>query len=99
MGLWKGTAARLTSPRLGQPPSPGFRPTSWWLPQSLSAQLSQPDSARPAEPPLLPEHGQVHARRLVTPFPTEIWDEVWQRELTYAGGRRFQSFTEWQVQI
>lgn len=72
VGLWRGPAAGPTCPSLGQPPSPGFWPTSWRLPQSLTVQLSPPDSARPAEPPLLPE-----AQLLITPFPTEIWDDVW----------------------
>ena len=69
LGLWRGTAARLTSPSLGQPPSPSFRPTSWCFPQSLTAQLSQPDLARPAELPLLPEHVQVHGPAAGYPLP------------------------------
>ena len=71
LGLWRGTAARLTSPSLGQLPSSGFWPTSWWLVgTSWAVQLSQPDLARPAEPPLLPEHMQVHG-------PRPHWDLGW----------------------
>ena len=78
VGLWRGPAAGPTRPSPGQPPSPGFRQTGWRLSQSLTVQLSRPDSARPAEPPLQPEHPRVHGpAAIVTPFPPEIWDDVW----------------------